>query len=116
VKHSIVLEDTIEIKKGAYESALLVVPDDTSKMMLRMERMGWPVSDVKNILHCKVWISYTGGRKFHFLIGFTANGNDEPECAVWRGIKPKYKTNGRMIKVTMECDCDIKTRLVTEFW
>lgn len=110
----VVLADA-EFDAGTWESAGIVMPEDASYVRIRMERHGWPSHEGKSILHCRVWASYRKD-KYGFLIGFTAGAAPENECWVCRKLKPQYKTNPRKVKVSVDFDVPLHTRIIAEFW
>lgn len=104
-----------EFDAGTWESAGIVVPEEASFVRIRMERHGWPAHDGKSIVHCRVWASYKKD-KYGFLIGFKAPTAPEPECWAYRKLKPPYKTNPRKVKVSVDFDVPLRTRIIAEFW
>lgn len=107
---------------GTDETTTIVVPDAATGAVLRVDRTALPISASKWCIKAQIWISYDGGRKFDLLVGFTTNGgiikdgggNVLTESYASRGIKPKYKTNDRIIKVITECRNPLSTKLTLD--
>lgn len=123
ITHTVVVVDR-DFEAGTFESAGFVIPDGTTALCMRAIRKNWPMGAGKHVINCQAWISYDGGRKYHFLVGFRAQGGDfirldgsvATESSAGRHIKPKYKTNDRMFKIVVVTETPLAATILAEMW
>lgn len=110
-----VLETALSHEAGVHETDIFMVPEVGDNLELTVTSHDWPVTGLP-VIHCQVWVSYVGGRKWHLLIGFLAHGGAPAPCRVRRHLKPQYKTNQRMVKVRIDCKIPLTIDTQLEFW
>lgn len=123
VTQTVVVADR-KFEAGSFESTGFVIPDGVTALCMRAVRRNWPIGDGKHVINCQAWVSYDGGRKYHFLVGFRAQGGDHiqldgviaPESSAGRHIKPQYKTNDRMFKVVVVAEKALDAQILVEMW